>query len=326
MTVKTVYFVDSNGNEWNNKTYWNKQSLTATAQILDGVQQATLYFDVTLQLGDCCLYGDIQTVNFTINGNTYNLYNDGGNCVLGAGNVSKQFQIPSSDLIQGQAELSIDICIGGQLPFTAYGVSVTAYISESLSAISNSATLTVTTLANGQPISGVDVVVNDTNTGQSYAIPTDQSGVAFFANLIAGDTVSVTASYSTFQTNTQSLTLQSGDNSIAINLQCPSGFQICNGQCVNACTYGSVLNPQTCQCEYTLATSIQGILQTVAVAGLIIIGGMAILKIIPSRKYQIEENMNQPATQNTQWNTGIKDWVSSKYQNLRNRFKGGGNE
>lgn len=292
MTVKTVYFVDSNGNEWNNKTYWNKQSLSATAQILDGVAQGTLYFDVSLYLGNCCLYGDIQSVSMTINGNTYLLYDGGADCAFGAGQAVRSWQIPAKDLTAGQAELSVDVCIGGQLPLTAFGVTVTAYISESLSVIANQATLTATALANGQPISGVDVVVEDTNTEQSYAIPTDQSGVAYFANLSAGDTVSVTASYSTFQTFTQSLTLQPGNNNVAINLQCPSGFQICHGGCVNACGYGSVLNTQNCQCEYTVFTSLDSLLQSLAIAGLIILGGVAIVKVLPSKKYSIKENEN----------------------------------
>jgi len=292
MTVKTVYFIGPDGSEWNNKTYWNKQSLSGTAQILSGVMQGTLYFDVTLYLGNCCLYGDIQSVNATINGQTYNLFNGGSLCAIGPGQAQRQWQIPASDLGAGQAELSIDLCIGGQLPLTAFGVTVTAYISESFSQISNEATLTATALANGNPLAGVDVVVEDTNNGQSYAIQTDQNGVAYFANLNAGDTVSVTASYGTFQTFTQSVTLNSGNNSVAINLQCPSGFQVCNGQCVNACTNGSVLNTQTCQCEYTLFTSLDSLLQSMAVAGLVVLGGIALVKLVPSKKYNIKENEN----------------------------------
>ncbi len=331
MTVKTVYFVGSDGSEWNNKTYWNKQSLSGTAQILDGVAQGTLYFDVSLNLGDCCLYGDIQSVSITVNGNTYLLYDGGAYCALGAGQAVRSWQIPASDLTAGQAELSVDVCIGGQLPLTAYGVTITAYISESLSVIANQATLTATALANGQAISGVDVVVEDTNTGQSYAIQTDQSGVAYFANLPAGDTVSVTASYSTFQTFTQSLTLQSGNNNVAINLQCPSGFQICNGGCVNACGYGSVLNTQNCQCEYTVFTSLDTLLQSLAIAGLIILGGVAVVKIVPSRKYNIKENENFTST-NSQEQTAQtqkqswSDWASSQYNKVKGKITGGGNQ
>ena len=297
MVVKTVYFIGSDGSEWNGKTYWNKESMTGSAQILSGTESGVLYFDITLDLGNCCLYGDIYYVTVTIGNNTYELYKN-TNCVIGSGNVQMSWQIPTSDLSEGQAELSWQVCIGGQLPFTAYGVTITAYISESLSPVSEEADLTVTVSAYSVPVSGLDVIVKDTNTEESYSQPTDQNGIAYFANLEAGDTVDVTASSATFQTVTQSLTLQSGSNAVSINLECPSGFQYCKGQCINACGYGSVMDPNTCECVSPIATSIGSIFTSLAIAGLVIAGGIVAIKLIPTRKETITKEENLPASTN----------------------------
>ncbi len=338
------FFGTQDGAEWSGKNYWGVTEISGTAQLLAGAVSASLFFDVNLTLYNY-MWGDIQNVYVTVGSNTYRLYTDGGNCLLGAGHVSQIWDIPSTILQEimnngGQVVLTIDICLGGYILPPNDEVTITAYVQESFTSISQTANLTVGVSAGGKVLAGVPITVDDTNTGESYQLDSDQNGIAVFTNLPAYDSVTVTVSYQTFQTLTKGLTLQAGDNSISLQLQCADGYTFCGGGCVQACPYGTILNPQTCQCVVPLVNSIDQLLISAGVAGAILLGGYAVTKIIPSRKIEEKENVNKnwqnpelPQPQQSSqkgvlskgWES-VKSYASSAYNRIRGKTNEGGNQ
>ncbi|MEM3447386.1 MAG: carboxypeptidase regulatory-like domain-containing protein [Nitrososphaerota archaeon] len=318
--TKTVYFIGSDGRVWNGSSkYWGQTQLSGTVQLESGIQQASLFFDINL-IPYNYLESGITDVYLTIGQKTYSLYKN--DCFQAPNQVARIWNVPSDILEEmvslGQADLTLDVCLVGGLPYSNDEIVITAYMQETFTQVSSIANLAVNVSAAGTVLPNVPISLLDTLTQESYSGVTDQNGNYVFTDLPAGDTVEATVSYGTFATSKQSVTLQAGNNSLAIVLTCATGYQFCGGSCIQSCPPGTTLNNSNCQCEVPLLQDVFGSLGSlaisIAIAAGVVLAGYAIVKIVPSR--QIKENINETGSQ-PGWGQKLKSAASSAYQTAK---------
>ncbi|MEM3958604.1 MAG: carboxypeptidase-like regulatory domain-containing protein [Thermoproteota archaeon] len=142
----------------------------------------------------------------------------------------------------------------------------------------------------GSPLSGVNVVLDDdTANVQVGSATTNSSGTVVFTELNVGDSFTATIVYESFGQQEFSFDLNTESYSQQFVLECPSGSTYCSGNCVPTCGPGQALNPSTCTCESTgITADIKTVLEYVAIAGAVLLGGYAVVKMLPERHVETE--------------------------------------
>ena len=285
--MPTEYFVDPRGNPWDGYTNYNiysGQGVSAKASVSPYADSVQIYVDTNGTRESWAIYGLVSKVILTIGTYQKVLYDIWNSCYGGCNNPfcpenpnPFTYSLDENELSlakqNGSVELTINAC-GVTTYDGVVGLRPIATLSQTLPAgLSGTVTVTVY-LPNGHPAAGASVVLEDETSQQEVgSAQTNSQGQASFSNLTIGDSYKLTVSYGNLKSEEVSFDLEKTSYSFAITLQCPSGYAWSGSTCIAS----------------GITANITTVLKYVAVAGGVLLGGYAVVKLIPERKEVVEQ-------------------------------------